>query len=159
MDAGIYQQVRVPAGAIVDFSIHAHAWCSNSNDPRVSDGEMYCMVGIDPTGGVDPWADSVVWDPPNWEFLTAEWKELSVGAVAQGSRVTVFVRSWNKWKLRHNDVYVDAATLTISGGGEPGDGGGSEPGVSLTEQQVEDACERAVRRVLGSVNVGITLTE
>ena len=95
------------------FSASVQAWCSEHDDPLADDGEMYLRVGIDPTGGEDAWADSVVWS--EWKRGTNEHRELVVAATARSDTVTVFVRAWNKWKLSHNDVYVDAAKQTVAG--------------------------------------------
>ena len=115
MDAGVLQCATVPAGAIVTFTAHVQAWCSNSDDPRVSDGEMYFKVGIDPWGGTDGFADTVRWDG-DWYLVRGDYVERSIAVVAQEAQVTVFVRAWNKWALKHNDAYLDACSLTIAGG-------------------------------------------
>jgi hypothetical protein len=36
-------------------------------------------------------------------------------AIADAPQATVFIRAWNKWRLSHNDVYLDAATLEVEG--------------------------------------------
>ena len=114
MDAGVLQCVAVPAGAIVAFTANVQAWCSNSDNPRVSDGEMYFKVGIDPWGGTDGFADTVRWDG-DWYLVRGDYVERSVAVVAQEAQITVFVRAWNKWALKHNDAYLDACSLTIAG--------------------------------------------
>ena len=53
MDAGIWQQIPVSAGKVYQFSVSVQAWSSNGDDPRVSDGEMYTGLGIDPWGRTD----------------------------------------------------------------------------------------------------------
>ena len=115
MDAGVYQRVTgLQAGQELTFSASVQVWCSQKDNPRADDGELYMRVGIDPTGSVDPWADSVQWS--GWKPGTKEHKRISVTATAAGDAATVFVRGWNKWKLSHNDAYVDAAELIVEGG-------------------------------------------
>ncbi len=53
-------------------------------------GKMIKQVGIDPTGGSDPDAPTVVWSPPN--NRDKEWDlQRRVAAIAQSSTVTVFI--------------------------------------------------------------------
>jgi len=103
-------------GASYQFDVAAQAWCSNSDDPTVSDGELYVSLGIDPYGGTDAFAQSVAWT--EWAYIGAEYKRLeSHKALAGAGYVTLFIRAANKWALSHNDVYIDDAHLTKAGGG------------------------------------------
>lgn len=112
MDAGVMQYVTVPVGAQVVFSVSVQAWCSQSDDPRTSDGDLDFAIGIDPLGGDDPWAQSIEWS--DTVRGTAEYKRIEVSCVAEASVITVYVRAWNKWKLSHNDAYIDAADLSYT---------------------------------------------
>lgn len=68
------------------------------------------MVGIDPTGGTDPFSETVVWGPV--AHIYNEYDEVpAVEAVAEASTVTVFLRSRAAWAFKHNDVYWDAVEL------------------------------------------------
>ena len=61
---GIYQRVsNIPPGSKVSFSIWGQAWAGDSNDASNSDGggPMRMKIGIDPTGGTDPWSGNIVW--------------------------------------------------------------------------------------------------
>jgi len=112
-DAGIYQRVAVEPGASYQFDAMAQAWCSNSDDPAVSDGEMYVSLGIDPNGGTDAFSAVVGWT--DWARVGADYKRFkSPVVVASGEHITVFVRAWNKWKLSHNDIYIDDTHLVQS---------------------------------------------
>ena len=53
--------------------------------------------------------------------MTAEYQALEMQATADAPHATVFVRAWNKWRLSHNDVYVDAVTLEVEGAAPSGD--------------------------------------
>ena len=84
---------------------------------KVSDqpSDMHLKVGIDPTGGEDPFSPNIVWSPeqPAWDTYTL----FQVEAVASGSSVTVFTHSradWD-WARANNDVYVDDASLVVIG--------------------------------------------
>jgi len=122
--AGLYQQVHnVPISATLRFSIYMQAWmCSDAKkgqcaDGRVSDqpSDMHLKVGIDPTGGKDPFSPNIVWsrEVPAWD----QWVRFQVEAVAQSSTVTVFTHSlpqWD-WARMNNDVYLDDAALVTVG--------------------------------------------
>lgn len=125
-EAGIYQQVsNIPVGAKLRFSIYIQAWmCSNAKtstkcaDGRVSDypSDMHLRIGIDPTGGTDPFSGNIVWSPevPAWDT----WVRFQVEAIAQSSTVTVFTHSrpqWDDWARMNNDIYLDDAELVIVG--------------------------------------------
>ena len=70
-------------------------------------------VGIDPFGGVNPLAKSVVWSA-DWSIYNGFVHELSVEAVAVSSTVTVFLRSNTLYPFKHNDAYWDDASLVKS---------------------------------------------
>lgn len=106
MDGGVYQVVQTTPGKQYYFTVEAQAWCSSSDNPHTADGELYLSLGIDPYGRTDPKAQGIVWSP--WSRLTANYESyISQRVTAQGSAVTVYLRAWNKWKLKHNDIYVD----------------------------------------------------
>jgi len=116
MDAGIWQQIPVSAGKVYQFSVSVQAWSSNGDDPRVSDGEMYTGLGIDPWGRTDAFELGVLWT--SWIPLTAEHvRHQSVAVTAINPWITLFIRTWPKWKLKHNDVYVDWVRLERIEGG------------------------------------------
>lgn len=112
MQAGVYQRVvGLPANTLVTFKANVQTWCSESDDPRADDGEMYFRVGLDLDGQTDPFTLGVVWS--DWVRGTKDYQELSVSAITLTTNVTVFVYAWNKWKLSHNDAYVDKASLVV----------------------------------------------
>ena len=73
---------------------------------------MSVRLGIDPTGGTNPYASSVVWSP--FATFYDEWRVLSVDAVAQSSAVTVFVWSSAQYPVVHNDVAMDEAYFGLA---------------------------------------------
>jgi len=114
--SGLYQQIEVPAGATVKATGYAHAWYSGADNPHESSGgpgDFTQMVGIDPTGGTDPFSPSVVWSAPVSNYDT--YKETSAAeAVAVDTTVTIFTREWCKWRLKHADGQWGAVDLEIS---------------------------------------------
>jgi hypothetical protein len=76
------------------------------------------MVGIDPFGGDDPYAASVVWGDAYYIY-NGFARELSVETVAQADTITVFVRSITMYPFKHNDLYIDDVSLEESGSTPP----------------------------------------
>lgn len=77
-----------------------------------STGNFKFLVGIDPTGGTDPFSDTVVWGKPV-TIYNGYCAIPQVETVAQAGEITVFLRSTTLWKFQHNDAYWDAACLEI----------------------------------------------
>ncbi len=115
-EGGLYQNVRgVPLGWRFRFSIWVRAWSSDTEDTSQSRGQpsMHLQVGIDPTGGIDPWSSAVVWSGEFDSFDTFD--EYDVEAVAKSDTVTVFFRSRPERALKHVDVMLDDAGLILIG--------------------------------------------
>jgi LysM repeat protein len=115
-EGGLYQKASgAPRGWRVRFSIWVRAWSSDTEDTSHSSGQpsMNLQVGIDPTGGSDPWGDTVIWSETLDSF--DEFSEYSVGAIAQADAVTVFFRSRPTRALKHVDVMLDDAELVVIG--------------------------------------------
>ena len=147
-DTTLYQQVgHIPLGAVVTGSAWLHAWVSSCNPfprnatiqvPAVSlqgtndpGNDYQCagnlwpfetthmMVGIDPFGGTDPRADSIVW---NWDHGNPAWwgpydaysPTLPVTVTTQSYTATLFLRGVTRQPTRYDDLYFDAASLTYS---------------------------------------------
>ncbi len=131
-EAGLYQQVGgIQPGTRLRFSVWIHTWsCMPApgtwNECRTtplsdSPAPMHIWVGIDPTGGTDWAAPTVVRSPEGnaWD----QWTLFQVEAVAQSDKVTVFIHSRADWQDRlpriNNDVYVDDASLVALGQASP----------------------------------------
>ena len=122
-EAGYYQQVGgIEPGTALRFSAFMQTWSclpgaewnvcpteGKSNSPA----NMHTKIGIDPTGGTNPWAASVVWSPEIDAYDA--WTYFQVETVAEHITVTVFTYTWADWtdeRFRiHNDVYLDDASL------------------------------------------------
>jgi hypothetical protein len=117
-DGGIYQQVPVGQVGSLCLTGYAHAWSSQEDDPTQSTLNtendrlnVTLQLGIDPIGGTDPWADSVVWGPP--AHIYDAYQQLpGVEVYANGLTVTVFVRGSTLWRFNHNDLFFDDLSLT-----------------------------------------------
>jgi len=119
--AGLYQRVSgVAPGQTYRFSVYMQAWSTNSEVPgALSSGQptMRMQVGIDPAGGTNPFSPNIVWSQQPSSFDA--WAQYSVDAVAQDSTITVYTRSHPQLAWRHNDIYMDDASLIAVTGGEP----------------------------------------
>ncbi len=127
-EAGLYQQVsNITPGTRLRFSAYMVTWSCMPSTERWnscptgglsnSPAPMHTKVGIDPTGGTNPWSPSIVWSPE----LNAidNWTRFSVEAEAANSTITVFTYSWADWAdyifRVNNDVYLDTASLVVVG--------------------------------------------
>ncbi len=116
-DAGMYQRVGgLAPGQRVRFSIYMQGWSTHSNYGGSSGQQTMGMrIGIDPTGGTNPYSGSIQWTAVNDVYDT--WGFYAIEAVAQGGAVTVFTRSTPHYGLQHNDIYLDDASLVVVGSG------------------------------------------
>ena len=117
--AGVYQVVsNVTPGARYRFDLWGMTWSCNDerkgNCGGATSGDpspMHLRIGIDPTGGRDPFNPAIVWSPEQNAY--DNWYPFSVEAVAQNSTITVFVYSYPDYRSQDNNVYLDDASLTL----------------------------------------------
>jgi hypothetical protein len=90
--AGLWQRVTgLTPGVAYGFHVAMLTIYQTSAPPAV-DGKMTKQVGMDPTGGTDPGAATVVWSPPD-DHDEGPWDiNQRVAVYAQGPALTVFVR-------------------------------------------------------------------
>ncbi len=90
----------------------------NGNPLNDAIGNFTFTVGIDPTGGTNPLADTVVWS--KGAHIYNEYHQVPVAeATAQGDTVTVFLRSKTLWAFENSDAYWDDAELVAVGVSSP----------------------------------------
>lgn len=95
------------------FQLADPAWPNRGNSPLDDAARnMVFQLGIDPTGGKDPWASSVVWGP-GAHIYNVFHPVPPVEAVAARNTVTVLLRAKNLWGLMHVDVYWDDADVQL----------------------------------------------
>lgn len=151
--AGLLQRVATATpGQTYRFSIAAYIWSSNEENTQRSavPGDARVRVGIDPAGGTNPYASSVVWSPFATFYDT--WRVLSVDAVASSRSLTVFVWSEQTFPVVHNDVALDEAYLGLASGAPASD----EPEVE-SAAAVEPASPEPAAPVSPASPTGITL--
>ncbi len=69
-------------------------------------------VGLDPTGGVNPFDASVRWGP-GASIYNQYGQVPAVEVTATGPIMTVWLRSRTLWAFKHNDAYWGAASLEL----------------------------------------------
>ena len=98
--AGIYQQVAVTPGVVYMTNI---GWAAVSQD------DFERKLGLDPTGGTDPLAPTVIWSRSEW--TKTRWPDLIVSARATGPTMTVFVWVHHPRAYGQDWVFLDAVGL------------------------------------------------
>src|SRR5574341_369345 len=126
--AGLWQRVPVPTDSHARFTVWGHAWSTFCADPGPNTPGLDCdprnsfhgnvnpiamKVGIDPTGGTDPFSASIVWSTEQAAY--DNYQQFAIEVDAQGDFVTVFVYSRPEWAAPVISVYWDNAVLTASG--------------------------------------------
>jgi hypothetical protein len=145
-DVSIYQQVEAMTGTAYSLSGWMLTLCGGSNaEPKNDcppDYYMAKLLGIDPTGGTDPDAPSVVWRENRNNFVDENnerigWSNLYTSARAEGDKITIFARIDSPFRWHGNHGFIDA--------------------LSLVEAPVA-ALEVATATVEGSAGLSVTLT-
>jgi LysM repeat protein len=124
--AGVYQPISgITPGARLQFSAFTQAFnCSDDHGCFGSTGrtgysyepgENNLRVGIDPTGGTNPFSSNVVWS--SYANPLDAYVQQAVEAVAQSDKVTVFVWSAPQYPEKHLETFVDSASLVVTGQG------------------------------------------
>lgn len=106
---GIYTTVAVTPGA----GYKASVWWGAPNAPDLFGRQL----GLDPTGGADPNAASVIWGPMHvgdgrmLNYGPGEGPNIDVRARAVGDRMTVFFLVDHPSSSGDNFIYIDVITL------------------------------------------------
>lgn len=117
--AGLWQQaVGIAPGETYRLTLAVYLWSSSGSNLFRSEnpGGLRARVGLDPAGGVNPYAPGVVWS--DWYTTYDTWTVLSVEAVSQAEAITAFVWSEADFPVEHNDVAIDEAVLVSLGAAE-----------------------------------------
>ena len=139
IDAGLFRKFPTAIDSTLKATVQVHAWSSTEDNPLKSTGvtqpeswdegtpgltdaqrNFTFWIGIDPLGGDDPFAESVVWG--KGKHVYNKFEQISVEVPASAETFTVFVRGKSLWRYKHNDVYVDYLEVTETpktGGCEP----------------------------------------
>lgn len=109
-DAVVYQQMPAIPGTAYSVSGWMVSLCGGSATPSDCPADAYIakLLGIDPAGGVDPAAATVVWVEDRRNFTESRWANLRLAATAQGDRITVFARIRSPFRWHGAHAFVDA---------------------------------------------------
>jgi hypothetical protein len=116
-DVSFYQQISATVGGAYSLSGWLLSLCGGSNVPNDCPAGNYIakMLGIDPTGGTDPLASSVVWGENRRNFVENNqkvgWTNVRTVAVAQAPTITVFARLNSPFQWHGNHAFIDALGL------------------------------------------------
>ncbi|MCX6031284.1 MAG: hypothetical protein NT169_18550 [Chloroflexi bacterium] len=115
-DAVVYQQVQVTPGVAYSLSGWMVSLCGGSAMPNDCPAgyTMTKMLGIDPSGGADPQAESVVWVEDSRNFTESRWANLRLSATAQGEVSTIFVRVRSPFRWHGAHAFADAISLVAA---------------------------------------------
>lgn len=114
--AWLYQRVSVTPGVKYRFTFYARVWSSSQDDPSQNVGGSYWVNScIDPWGESDPYDEGVECLYPfrglNHHEDWAQWVKFQQDIVAEGPWITVFILGEAEWRVAHNDLYADEATV------------------------------------------------
>lgn len=116
-DAVLYQQVHgVVSGTVYSFATAMLTFCGGTAEVsacwHTNNYTISKMVGIDPTGGTSPTANSVIWSAPNGDDHA--WRDMTVAARARATTITVFIRV--RWPYTFHGAFAvyDAAYLALA---------------------------------------------
>jgi len=135
-DGGFFQRLAVKPDTRLRVCGFAHAWSNSKDGPHPDNGNWsegpgfdggYMLegnapnddwrnftfyLGFDPFGGVNPYADTVVW--AKGAHVYNEYAQLpGIEMKAKGEYVTVFLRCRCLWPFKHNDAYFDKISLSV----------------------------------------------
>ena len=119
-DVALYQQTAATVGANYSLSAWMLSLCGGSAMPNDCPDGFYMakMLGIDPTGGTDPLADTVIWAENRHNFAEngerVGWQNLQVSAQAQSETITVFGRINSPFRWHGAHAFIDAFLLLDS---------------------------------------------
>lgn len=116
-DVALSQQVSATVGGAYSLSGWLLSLCGGSATPSDCPKDAYIakMLGIDPTGGTDPTAATVIWAENRRNFWEdgqrVGWQQMSVSAIAQAPTITVFARVNSPVRWHGNHAFIDALSL------------------------------------------------
>lgn len=116
-DVAISQQVSATVGGAYSLSGWFLSLCGGSAVPNDCPQDVYMakLLGIDPTGGTDPTAASIIWTENRHNFIEdgkrVGWQQMSVSAMAQAPTITVFARINSPFRWHGNHAFIDALSL------------------------------------------------
>lgn len=107
-DTVLFQQIPCEKGRRYRLTAECRLW-----NPWNSREMVICgLLGIDPAGGDDPLAASVIWSSPT--HRREEWTALSVAAVAGADSITVYLRGHAQYSRLMNTRFRRAVLADVT---------------------------------------------
>ena len=119
-DVTLLQQLPAISGTGYSLSGWMLTLCGGSfSDPNDCPENYYMakLLGIDPTGGIDPNAPTVEWVENRRNFVEADgrtrvgWQNLRTASAAQALTLTVFARINSPFRWHGNHGFIDALSV------------------------------------------------
>lgn len=116
-DVAFSQAVSATVGGAYSLSGWLLSLCGGSATPSDCPQNVYIakMIGIDPTGGTDATAASVIWTENRHNFWEdgqrVGWQQMTVSAVAQAPTITIFARVQSPVRWHGNHAFIDSLSL------------------------------------------------
>ncbi|HID08378.1 MAG TPA: hypothetical protein EYP10_14665 [Armatimonadetes bacterium] len=103
-NGGIYQTISVKPGAKYEVSTW-HLTIQRGGTPE----DVTNRLGVDPTGGRNPYADTVLWTPYQHSF--ERWKRLSLKVVARAPAITIFLEHRQRQGIQWSANAFDCVSI------------------------------------------------
>jgi len=110
-DGLLYQQVAVTPDVAYSVSAWLLSLCGGTAADCPDGYYIAKMLGVDPNGGADPLAPSVLWVEDRRSHVEAGWANLRLGFTAQAITTTLFVRLNSPFQWHGNHGFIDAVSI------------------------------------------------
>jgi hypothetical protein len=116
-DVAFSQRISATVGEAYSLSGWFLSLCGGSATPSDCPNGVYIakMAGIDPLGGNNPMAESVIWAENRRNFWEngkrVGWQQMGVSAIALESTITLFVRIRSSFRWHGNHAFIDAVKV------------------------------------------------
>jgi len=113
--AGVYQVVQdLEPGAMITGMAYAHAWSCNEDEPPLTCSgpeAFYFQVGVEPDGGTDPFANTIIWSEPKYIYDVYQPTHPVTATVGEAGQVTFYLRAHGTLAVKQNAAFWDNPTL------------------------------------------------
>jgi len=108
---GLWQQVPAAVGNEYELTVEGQAWSSEDTAAasQLEASDVNLQVGIDPTGGLDPFSPLIVWSEKSQSL--SHWETLRVTVVSEANIITVYLKSAPNLPKRQQSVFWREAFL------------------------------------------------
>jgi len=94
-NGGVYQTIKVEKGAEYEVSCWALTKQAGGRP-----GDVAARIGVDPTGGRDPYSSDIIWTP--WTTTDGKWQQIKLRIKATTPFMTIFIQNLHKQGITWN---------------------------------------------------------